>query len=306
MRTEVCLDSDQIARYQRDGAILLKGFLSGEELELLERGLEESYANPGKRFSRVHSKTGQGETFLETFPTLTSPSLQRLIDIGRIPEVAARIMECPSAQLILDQVFYKKASHVNGTPWHQDTPYLRVRGDQMIRVWLCCDPSPRELTLQIVRGSHRWNVVYNGIAPERSALQHTGEGKMFKYRGDAQLNNGPVMPDIARYRDSFDILGWDVEPGDALVFNGNMLHAAGGCENSPHPRRVYASMWGGPDLLYIDPPENAIPTLADIRGFQVPNGSRVGDYRDAVPVGWEEAAEGVNYVYKTLLINDVK
>ena len=288
MRPEVQISEEQIARYQRDGAILVKHFLGKGELELLEKGLEESYANPGKRFSRVRSKQGEGETFLETFPSENSPSLQKLIDIGRVPEVAARMMRCPSAQLILDQVFYKKPGHVNATPWHQDTPYLRVRGDQMIRVWLCCDPSPKELTLQIVRGSHRWNVVYNGIPPDRNDLQETGEGKMFKYRGEDSINNGPVIPDIARYRDSFDILSWDVEPGDALIFNGNMLHAAGGMENSPHPRRVYASMWGGPELLYIDPPENAIPTLADIRGYKVPNGSRIGDFREAFPVGWED------------------
>jgi len=164
-----------------------------------------------------------------------------------------------------------------------------VRGDDMVRVWLCCDYSPTELTLQIVRGSHRWNVVYNGMPPrsDQNKIAQTGEGKMFKYR-DEGGNAGPMMPDIARYRDSFDILSWDVEPGDALVFNGNMLHAAGGMENNPDHRRAFASMWGGPDLLYVDPPENAIPTLADINGYKIPNGSRIGDYKEAFPVGWQE------------------
>lgn len=288
VESKASLSAGQIAQYQRDGAILLRGFLTDEELALLAAGLEESYANPGKRFSRMKSDTGEGETFLETFPSQNSPSLRRLLAIGRIPEVAARMMECPSAQLILDQVFYKKKGCVNPTPWHQDTPFLRVRGDQMIRVWLSCDPSPRQLTLQIVRGSHRWNVVYNGIPPasDKDKVRHTGEGKLFNYVSEAG-NGGPPVPDIAQYRDSFDILTWDVEPGDALIFNGNMLHAAGGMENSPHHRRAYATMWGGPDLLYIDPPENAIPTLADINGYKVPSGSRVGDYREAFPIGWE-------------------
>ncbi len=292
MTSTVQLTTEQIAQYQRDGAMLIRGFLTTEELELLEKGLEESQANPGPRYSRARGADGEGETFLETFPSSHSPSLKALIDKGRVPELAARMMECPSAQLVLDQTFYKKAGRVVPTPWHQDTPYLRVRGDQMIRVWLCCDHSPKELTLQIVRGSHRWNVVYDGRPPqsELKHVQNTNEGKMFRYLSD-DTPSGPVLPDIARYRDSFDILEWDVEPGDALVFNGNMLHAAGGADNHPRARRVYASMWGGPDLMYIDPPENAIPTLADINGFKVPNGSRLGDYREAFPVGWEDSTQ---------------
>lgn len=293
MHSKVTLSSEQIAQYQRDGAVLVKGFLTPEERIFLEQGIEESYRDPGKRFSRIRSTQGEGETFLETFPSQRSPSLQKLLEVRRVPELAARMMERPSAQLILDQVFYKKKGFVNPTPWHQDTPYLRVRGDDMIRVWLCCDFSPKELTLQIVRGSHRWNVVYNGRPPadETKGLANTGEGKMFRYTNkegnNKEGNDGPIMPDIAKYRDSFDILMWDVEPGDALVFNGNMLHAAGGSPSSQNDRRVYASMWGGPDLRYIDPPENAIPTLADINGYRVPNRARIGDYKDAFPLGWE-------------------
>ena len=73
---------------------------------------------------------------MESFPSLGSRSLKRLLEIGRIPEIAARMMQAPSAQLILDQIFYKDRGVVIPTPWHQDTPYLRVRGDDMVRVWV--------------------------------------------------------------------------------------------------------------------------------------------------------------------------
>lgn len=285
----VDINDDQISQYQRDGAVLLRNALGREEMELLEQGLEESHSNPGKRFSRARGPGGEGETFLETFPCLQSPSLKKLLDIGRIPEIAARMMRAPSAQLILDQVFYKEKGFINPTPWHQDTPYLRVRGDEMVRVWVTCDFSPRELTLQIVRGSHRWNVIYDPRLPESEAelIKKTGEGKMLSMSGE-KMGTRPLVPEVEKYRDSFDILSWDVNPGDALVFNGNMLHAAGGVSDHPTPRRAYASMWGGPDLRYIVSAEGAIPTLADVNGFSVPDGARVGDYRDAFPVGWEE------------------
>ena len=63
------------------------------------------------------------------------------------------------------------------TPWHQDTPFLRVRGDQMVRVWLCCDSSPADLTVQVVRGSHRWNVVYNTRTMANSPVMSERKGE---------------------------------------------------------------------------------------------------------------------------------
>ncbi len=280
------ISEEQVACYNRDGAVLLKGVLSAAELDWLVRGVEESYNNPGKRFSRAASPTGKGETFLETFPSQHSPSLRKLLECGRIPEIAGRMMQVSSAQLVLDQIFYKKAGHVNGTPWHQDTPYLRVRGDDMVRIWLSADDSPKELTLQVIRGSHRWGIIFDPRPRESRSetIRKTGEGKMFALKSE---NTGrPRLPNIAKYPESFDIMRWDVEPGDALVFNGNMLHAAGSTDNHPTPRRAYASMWGGPALRYVKPGDNAIPTLADVNGFEIPDGALLGDYPEAFPVGW--------------------
>ncbi len=287
MSSRAELTEAQIDQYQRDGAILLKGILTPEERQLLEQGVEESYTNPGKRATRASDQAGEGETFLETFPALRSPSLQQLLDVGRIPEIAARMMRAPSAQLILDQIFYKQKGRIIPTPWHQDTPYLKVRGDDMVRVWVTADYSPKELTLKIVRGSHRWNVIYDPRlgGGQNEALKKSNEGKMLSLSN--RTADAPVVPDIDRYADSFDILSWDVEPGDALVFNGNMLHSAGGADNHPTRRRAYTSMWGGPQLQYVIPPDNAIPTLADVNGFKVPSGSMIGDYPQAFPIGWQ-------------------
>ncbi|MGB8366013.1 MAG: phytanoyl-CoA dioxygenase family protein [Rhizomicrobium sp.] len=287
-RTRGCgITTEQIAQYQRDGAILIKGVLSDEELVLLERGLEEAYAHPSEGYMNVRSPAGEGDTFLDLFPSLRCPSLKMLLATGTVPEIAARLMECSSAQLILDQIFYKQKGYVNPTPWHQDTPFLRVRGHDMARVWLTCDFSPGELTVQVVRGSHRWNVVYNSATADSTRVMTAGEGKdrPFAGIGDDSL---PVAPDVAKYHDSFDILSWDVRPGDALIFHGNVLHGAQGRENHPTARRAFASMWGGPDLRYYVPPGNAIPTLAEINGHSVPHGARIGDYEDAFAVGWRD------------------
>lgn len=284
----VQLSQHQIDQYQRDGAVLLKGILTRQEQEWLALGVEECNRNPGKRSTRASDPDGKGETFMETFPSQNSPALRQLLDFGRIPEIAARMMQAPSAQLILDQIFYKQQGRIIPTPWHQDTPYMKVRGDDMVRVWVTADYSPRELTLKIIRGSHRWNVLYSPRLGDKGdkALKKSDRGRMLSFNNPA--DDKPVVPDIDRYPDSFDILSWDVEPGDALVFNGNMLHSAGGMDYYAHPRRAYTSMWGGPQLRYVIPPDNAIPTLADINGYDIPSGAAIGEYPQAFPVGWHQ------------------
>ncbi|MET0238483.1 MAG: phytanoyl-CoA dioxygenase family protein [Sphingobium sp.] len=290
MIAQISVSAQDAAAYRRDGAVVLRGILGPQQLRLLEDGIEEAYANPGSRYSRVRSPDGQGETFVEQYVSQRSPSLKALMDSGLVGEIAARLMDTPSAQLILDQLFYKSPGVIVPTPWHQDTPFLRVRGQDMIRVWMPCDSSPPELTVQVVRGSHRWNVVYNAQGGEAEKV--TKPEVLGEYNhddlGDDHL---PPPPDVARYRDSFDIVQWDVQPGDVLVFQGNMLHGAQGLPWYDRPRRAFASMWGGPELRYHAPRGKAFPAPGSLGGdAMIPHGARIGDHEDAFPVGWRARA----------------
>jgi Phytanoyl-CoA dioxygenase (PhyH) len=286
--TEIDLSGDLIAAYRRDGAVLVKGLLSPDEVTLLERGLEEINAGPGELYSRVEGEDGHGETLAGQYPSLGSPLLRQFIMQGPGAKLAARLMETASAQLVLDQVFYKHPGRIVPTPWHQDTPFLQVRGEQMARVWMSCDASPRGVTVQVVRGSHRWNVVYDTATMAKSEVRTSGEGAAFSYDGMAAPGQPPV-PDIEAHRDSFDILSWDVEPGDAVVFQGNMLHGAEGRAHHPLPRRALAVMYGGPDLRYHRPAGSAMP-LPDARPApDIPPGAPIGDWPQAFPVIWRAA-----------------
>ena len=124
-----------IADYRRDGAVLVRNLLSPAQLRLLEDGIEAARAAPSAMFSRVEAASGDGETVVDQFPSFGSPALARLLEHGPAAELAARMMGAASAQLVLDQLFYKEAGRVVPTPWHQDTPFLRVRGPDVARVW---------------------------------------------------------------------------------------------------------------------------------------------------------------------------
>ncbi|MCB2079112.1 MAG: phytanoyl-CoA dioxygenase family protein [Novosphingobium sp.] len=281
------LDPALVTAFHRDGAVLVRGFLTDAELAMLEAGVEEVKDRPSAMYSRVESSDGSGETIVDQFPGQRSPNLAGLLEKGRSAELAARMLGTDSAQLILDQLFYKTPGRVVPTPWHQDTPFLRVRGADLARVWLTCDPSPPDVTVQVVRGSHLWNVVYDTGGDADSGVAMAAEGDAFSYSGIGD-ERAPKVPDIEKLRDSFDILSWDVQPGDAVVFHGNVLHGASGKDNHPLPRRAYASMWGGPDLRFHAQMPHAMPLPVDQGDDPVPHGAPIGDYPGVFPVMWRK------------------
>lgn len=285
MSRTIPISDAQVAQYHRDGAVLLKGVLSAEELALLTEGVDQVYADPGERSSVVRSPEGEGETLVLNYPTTRSPALRRLVESGVIAQLAGKVMDVPQAQLVFEQIFYKTKGRIVPTPWHQDTPFLRVRGYDMCRVWLTADPSPADITVQMVRGSHRWNVVYGAGTGEIEPVVRQEERA--SYNNDNLGDPGlPSPPDVARYRDSFDILTFDVEPGDALVFQGNMLHGASGRDAWDRPRRAFATMWGGPQLRYHEPRGKAFPPPGNLREHPAPHNAPIGELEALFPVGW--------------------
>jgi hypothetical protein len=277
----------QIEQFWRDGAILLKGALSQVELDLMEHGVEESLANPAGFHARLEGIDGTGETYKEFLPSLSCPSLQALNERGTIASIAGQLMRTETAHFIFDEIFYKKRGTVLPTPWHQDTPFYSVRGDQLVRVWMSCDPSPRQITVQTLRGSHRWGIMFSHMPAGESQSLVVEEGDRFSYAGLQLDPNAPNVPDVLASRGSYDIMTWDVEPRDVLVFQGNVLHGADGLADHPLDRRVYTGVWGGPELRRYNPPSGvAAPSFADTTGLVIPDGARIGEHEEAYPIGW--------------------
>jgi len=289
-----CLNitEDDIRRYERDGAVVIRGILDAEVSRLLERGVEEAYQAPSGRPTIVDGVDGLGRTLVRDYASLASPSLRALLASGVIGRIGATLLRTSAAHLILDQIFYKTRGPIVPTPWHQDTPFLRVRGDSLVRLWFPCDHSPPEITVQVVRGSHRWNVVYNSNSDVNATMRpSTGTQANRRVVGDAWL---PHPPDVRRYRDSFDVLSWEVASGDVLAFQGNMLHGADGHPGHDRPRRALAVLLGGPDLRYHTPSGKAFPSPGRMQGAlvrdDIPDGAPIGDYETAFPTCWSKTA----------------
>jgi ectoine hydroxylase-related dioxygenase (phytanoyl-CoA dioxygenase family) len=203
----------------------------------------------------------------------------------------------------MDQSFVKPPGLFLPTPWHQDTCYYNVGGHDLIRAWVCCDPVPRNVSLEVVRGSHRWNVTYSPLAgrdPEddesaQRQLEAASAGapmlgaetyKDWTYWSGVKDKTLPAVPDIEAERDSFDILGWDYEPGDVILFHGHVLHSALGNVESQIPRRAHASLWMGRDAHYLHRIGQVIPDPIDLYQHKPKTGQLLSDFPDVFPLAW--------------------
>ena len=61
------------------------------------------------------------------------------------------------------------------------------------------------------------------------------------------------LPDVDGRPDEFTILGWELEPGDAVFFHMLTLHAAGGVDGA-NRRRVLSVRFLGDDIVHAPRP----------------------------------------------------
>jgi ectoine hydroxylase-related dioxygenase (phytanoyl-CoA dioxygenase family) len=225
-----------IAAFQADGAVVLRGLLTSAQVELLRAGIDENLAHPSPR-AKVASARDDPGFFLEDFCCWQENDRYRRVIFGSaLAEAGGLLMRSGTARLYHDHMLTKEPGTRQRTPWHQDQPYYNIEGRQNCSFWIPVDRVARESTLEFVAGSHSgpW------LMP-RSFLD--AQAKWFPEGSLADL------PDIEADRSRYRILGWALEPGDAVCFHMLTLHATAGVAAGQR-RRVFSVRLLGDDIRH--------------------------------------------------------
>ena len=234
---------DLVSSFENDGAVCVRGIASDREVEQVAAAIDEVLAQPSD-LALIASRPDD-ELFFEDFCNWQRiRGLEEFITTSAVSQVAAQLMGATTVRLFHDHVLVKEKGTSQRTPWHQDQPYYNVDGRMNVSMWMPVDAVDRATTLEFVAGSHHgpWFM-------PRTFLD--AEARWFPEGTLAEL------PDIDRDPDHHTILGWELEPGDAVFFHMLTLHAAGG--SAAARRRVLSVRMLGDDMVFAPRPWRTSP-----------------------------------------------
>lgn len=229
------LTADEIRRYQEDGVVMIKGAIDPSWLRLIEAGVEQA-RDEMSMLGRFMSRKTAGYQ-MDIFLWKRIDELRDAIYYGPFAHWAQQLMGSREVRFFYDQMFVKEPGTDAPTPWHQDLSFWPIRGEQITSFWIPLDPVTRESSgLMYVRGSHRWPQRFKAISPDYVAAII-----------DEKMDD---IPDINADPGKYELLDWQMEPGDILMFHPLTLHGSHGNRHRTRRRRALALRWTGDDVVY--------------------------------------------------------
>lgn len=278
---------DEVAAYDISGVVLLRGILDLQSVNTLRRSIDdvartlgdspmgydlsaitkageaadletlkdesegqhdvasimEHIQSTGKEFlfDDASSSGKQGSFLLDTGIASRLKPFRRFAISGAAREIAAALLDSDQVNFFGDQVFIKEPGTRERTAFHQDATYFEIDGDQCCVLWIPVDPVTLENgAMMYVRGSHSDGKLY--------------QPNVFVSQAPLPGAEGEVLPDIEGHLDDYDIVHFDVEPGDVIVHHYRTIHGTGGNSSRYQVRRAASLRYCGDDIRYCTRP----------------------------------------------------
>ena len=235
-----CYDFSQLTRAaEQDNRELLQAASDGQHNVA---GIVDYIKASGKPFLFDHRCAGaDGSFFLDTGVTSRVKNFRRFTLTGPGPEIAAALLRSKKVNFFGDQLFVKEPGTRERTAFHQDATYFEIDGNQCCVLWIPVDPVSAESGAMVyVRGSHRDGRLY--------------QPNVFVTQTPLPGAEGELLPDIEGHPDDYDLVSFEVEPGDVLVHHYRTIHGAGGNSSRYQVRRAASIRYCGDDIRFCKRP----------------------------------------------------
>ena len=274
---------DEAATYKNAGVVLLRGVLplaavnslrrsideavrmlkdspSGYDLTYMTRAIEASdehaleeishgqydiaammdyVKQSGKPLLLDKTENAKGSFLLDTGVAAKLREFRHFSLKGPSVEIAAALLNSEQVNFFGDQIFVKEPATRERTAFHQDATYFEIDGDQCCVMWIPVDPVTLETGgMQYWRGSHRDGKLYEPNVFITQTPMPGAAGQLLP------------LPDIENNLDKYDIVHFDVEPGDVIVHHYRTVHGAGGNHSRYQVRRAASLRYCGDDIRF--------------------------------------------------------
>ena len=269
-RLEIGLEEKKSFREQ--GALLLREAFPRELLSLLERGIAKNIDQPSRdAFHRFEGVGDQGDFTYDYGSHGWIPEYLEFAQVSGIARLAAGLLDVKRVCFFDDSYFIKQAHCAHPAPWHHDFTYYEIDG-QIVVAWVPLDPHGKHETLRLASGSHAWG------------SRHAPFG--FDPRGDPKqgidVSAYDPLPDLES--GEYEILEWEVGPGDCIFFDGLTLHGSRGNPTARDLRR-FNCRFVGEDARYRKSP--IYPFGDGKANADLQDGQRLCEDPSCFPVAWE-------------------
>ena len=268
-------DPADIESFQRDGVVCLRGVFT-DWVEPLRAGLERNLADPlAYAFPVESTRQGEPGRFFDSYCNWQRiPEYAAFVERSSAAAMAGRFMGSETAQYFHEHVFVKEPGTQAATPWHQDLPYYCVDGMKSVSIYVALDDIEEAWAVRFVKASHLW--------PKLTYPRVFLDGADFN-TDDAGMQ---PMPDIEADPEAYPTVGWDLAPGDAILFNFRTAHGSSAVEVGAR-RRAFVTRWMGDDMTYCERPGEISPPYEN---HGMTHGDRMRE--DWFPVLWRKGAKG--------------
>lgn len=299
LKTPIRLSSTDIKSFKRDGVVCLRGVLTREEISALRDDVNSQYKEFGKsptgydfqeianqvwsednvidvhkasrfdmselRMVLDYDKTARpirddtikpsapddGKFFYDAAGWRTYKNIRSVAFDSSLPEIITHLLDTTRLNFWEDTTFVKRPSTSQHTAFHQDYAYFQIEGEKCCVAWIPLDDADSENgTMEYVRGSHHWQEIY---APN-----------VFISQSPHPYSPYDRMPDIEGNRDDYDIVSYDVKPGDVIIHHVMTIHGSRGNASSQRTRRAISFRYCGDDITYCNRPGAIVqPYLLD-------------------------------------------
>lgn len=255
----------EVDTFDLDGVVFVQGAFNDWIPSLLD-GVTYNIEHRSER-SRIWDEDADGNVcFYDSQVWQQIPQYQDFAMHSQCGEIAGKLMGSSVSNFFFDAIFVRTPGAQFRTPFHQDEPYWSVEGVQTCSVWMPLVEVEKKSALEFVRGSHKW--------PQKFRQENFG-ALTGDDRDQVKFGEDTVpFPDIEGNRDAYEILSWDMQPGDAVFFNARMVHGGSGNLSKGRELKVFNTQWLGDDVRVNFRPEGMDP---DHSGVMSEHGMAPGD-----------------------------
>lgn len=199
------LSADLIAKYRRDGHVLLRAVATKEEVA----AYRPIFLDAVRRLNRQQLPLEERDTYHKAFLQIgnlweVDELARRFVMSRRFARIAAELMGVNAVRIYHDQALYKEPGG-GFTPWHQDMYYWPLDTENTITMWMPLVPCPRQMGSMIfASGSHR-----------------AGQFKPMHISDESEAYFEQITRDY-----QFPLEQYDLDAGDATFHAGWTLHRA--------------------------------------------------------------------------------